>query len=61
MTEAGKDWKVYHDGLFMNLLFTDVLLNSLSKCKSMDNFFTDARNGNLPEFSFIEPKYNVNC
>ena len=60
---AGKSWHIYHDGLpqtagidHLRLEFLDVFTQ---KFREMDCFESDLRLDTLPEYMFIEPRYDT--
>lgn len=56
LSEAGKPWKIYfHD--FPQSLTLSHLWTHLNCFKFFDEFINDAKSGNLPAYSFIEPRY----
>lgn len=65
LEEAGLTWRVYYD---VNQLvsFTGVLHSAVlqpywkSNFRSMEQFHEDVKNGNLPAYSFIEPRMVFN-
>jgi len=63
LDNAGKDWCIYHDGLPQSAGISslrDEYINPLTKkFQDMDNFFEDVKNGALPYYSFIEPRYDT--
>jgi phospholipase C len=63
LSDAKKSWRIYHDGLpqtagLANL--RDEFINPLTKnFQQMGAFYDDIKNGDLPDYSFIEPKYDT--
>jgi len=62
LANAGKDWRIYHDGLpqaagidSLRLAYTDPFTRNF---REMKYFAQDARAGLLPEYTFIEPNYD---
>ena len=60
---AGKVWCIYHDGLPQTAGISslrDEYINPLTKrFQDMNDFFDDVKNGALPDYSFIEPRYDT--
>jgi phospholipase C len=61
LSRAGKDWRIYHDGLpqtagidSLRLAYVDPFT---SQFREMTYFAQDVQAGNLPEYTFIEPCY----
>ncbi|MGX1700913.1 alkaline phosphatase family protein [Microbacterium sp. NPDC055357] len=66
LEDAGLDWRIYYDELQL-IAFTGVLhapvLEKYWKTNhfaTMEQFYDDAANGNLPAYSFIEPRMAFN-
>jgi len=58
LNEANRSWKVYHYDMACSwLLVHQREIKNLLKYQGMDQFFEDAKNGDLPDFTFLEPKY----
>jgi phospholipase C len=63
LRDAGKSWCIYHDGLpqtagLANL--RDEFINPFTKnFQDMDDFYDDVDNGQLPDYTFIEPSYDT--
>lgn len=63
LSSAGKDWRIYHDGLpqtagidSLRFAYIDPFTRHFREMK----FFTqDVQDGALPEYTFIEPQYDV--
>lgn len=56
ISEAGKTWKIYfHD--FPQTLTLTSLWSQPGRFRIFDEFVADARQGALPAYSFIEPRY----
>lgn len=56
LEDAGKPWKIYfHD--FPQTLTLTKLWPYLDHFRLFDEFLEDAKNGNLPAYAFIEPRY----
>jgi phospholipase C len=60
---AGKQWRIYHDGLAQSASIASLwpeYLNALTKnFREMGNFQADVAAGDLPDYTFIEPNYDV--
>lgn len=56
MSEAGKEWKIYFHDFPQTLTLTD-LWTHIDRFRVFDEFADDAKNGTLPAYSFIEPRY----
>ena len=63
LTEAKKAWRIYHGDLpqtagidSLRLEFLDPFTKNFRK---LDDFTADVKSGDLPEYTFIEPKYNT--
>jgi phospholipase C len=60
---AGKSWRIYHDGLpqsvSINSLRDDYISPFTTNFKKMEDFADDVSKGRLPEYTFIEPDYDV--
>jgi phospholipase C len=56
MNEAGKSWGIYFHDIPQTITLTN-LWQHLDHFHSFDDFREDARNGKLPAYSFIEPRY----
>lgn len=65
LEEAGLTWRVYYD-VQQLVSFTGMLHAAVlqpywrSNFRSMEQFYDDAKNGNLPAYSFIEPRMIFN-
>ena len=63
LEEAGKSWRIYHDGLpqaaGIDSLRTDFLNIFTRNFREMSFFEGDLRTGALPEYVFIEPNYDT--
>ncbi|KAI8898929.1 phosphoesterase family-domain-containing protein [Globomyces pollinis-pini] len=62
LQENGKTWGSYYDGVApLTILYAGLRdPKNLEKIKSFPQFKLDARNGNLPQFTFLEPDYQKN-
>lgn len=56
MDDAGSSWAVYFNDFPSTLLFRN-MWEHLDKLHSFDTFLEDASKGELPAFSWIEPRY----
>ena len=60
---AGKQWCIYHDGLPQTAGITslrDEFVNPITRnFQDMDDFFEDVTKNQLPDYSFIEPRYDT--
>jgi phospholipase C len=63
ISDAGKDWRIYHDGLpqtagidSLRLSYVDPFTRHF---RNMEHFENDIKNGLLPEYTFIEPNYST--
>ncbi len=61
LANAGKDWRIYHDGLpqtagieSLRLSYVDPFTKNF---REMEHFAADVKDGHLPEYTFIEPYY----
>eukprot|EP00658_Telonema_sp_P-2_P019586 TRINITY_DN17731_c0_g1_i10.p1 TRINITY_DN17731_c0_g1~~TRINITY_DN17731_c0_g1_i10.p1 ORF type:complete len:448 (-),score=107.52 TRINITY_DN17731_c0_g1_i10:437-1780(-) len=59
MTEVGRTWKNYVNDTPWEL-FVETIAHNTDKVVSMDTFYRDAREGTLPDFSFINPRIGMN-
>ena len=57
LQKAGKTWRVYFHDMPQSILLGDIWLYALFHYKAISQFFADAHTGNLPNYSFIEPRY----
>jgi len=61
LTGAGKGWRIYHDGLPQTAGIESLrgeYINPFTKnFREMSYFVQDVQAGNLPEYTFIEPRY----
>ncbi|KAI8898930.1 phosphoesterase family-domain-containing protein [Globomyces pollinis-pini] len=62
LQENGKTWKAYFDAITPSTLLYSGLRDpkNLEKIKSFPQFKIDARNGDLPQFTYIDPDFNKN-
>jgi phospholipase C len=63
LTETNKDWRIYHDDLPQTAGIDSLRLEFLSpfttNFRAMHHFVADVNSENLPEYTFIEPKYDT--
>ncbi|HMK60921.1 MAG TPA: alkaline phosphatase family protein [Dissulfurispiraceae bacterium] len=63
LTEAKKGWRIYHDDLPQTAGIDSLRLEFLSpftaKFRAIRRFMADVNSRDLPEYTFIEPKYNT--
>ena len=63
LTAAKKKWRIYHGDLPQTAGITSLrveFLNPLTKnFRRMDDFTADVNSGDLPEYTFVEPKYDT--
>lgn len=63
LDEAGKDWCIYHDGLpqtaGISSLRDEYVDPFTEKFQDMEDFFEDVKSGELPDYTFIEPRYDT--
>ena len=58
MDEAGFDWRVYFQEVPTPIAFRDVRTpERLLKFRLLEEFTKDAKNGKLPAFSWVDPRY----
>ena len=61
LSEAGIDWKIFHDGIPQSIVLTRLLTRYLTfrGYKDMDSFYDLASGnpGDFPAYAFIEPRY----
>jgi phospholipase C len=61
---AKKTWCIYHDGLPQSAAIGSLRLDYIDPFtktfRKMEQFSTDVDQGNLPDYAFIEPDYDVN-
>jgi phospholipase C len=55
--KAGKSWRVYFHDMPQSILIGDIWLYALFYFRGFNQFLADAQTGNLPNYSFIEPRY----
>jgi phospholipase C len=54
---AGISWRVYFHDMPQSILLKDVWLHAVTHYRLFSQFLADAQSGNLPNYSFIEPRY----
>jgi phospholipase C len=63
LRSAGKDWRIYHEGLPQTAGIRDLRLEYINpftkRFRQMKHFADDVKNGILPEYTFIEPNYDA--
>jgi phospholipase C len=63
LEHAGREWCIYHNGLPQAAGLTslrDEYVNPLTdQFGDMDDFFEDIERGELPDYTFIEPRYDT--
>jgi phospholipase C len=57
LQKAGKPWRVYFHDMPQSILLGDIWLSALFHFRRFNQFLADAQTGNLPNYSFIEPRY----
>jgi len=57
LQKAGKSWRVYFHDMPQSVLLGDLWLYALFHFRRFNQFLADAHTGNLPNYSFIEPRY----
>jgi len=60
LDDAGKKWRIYHDGFPQSIVLTQLLPKAItSHYASMEDFFEDAGGPaeEFPDYTFIEPRY----
>jgi phospholipase C len=57
MSQCGKGWRVYYHDIPQSLLLGDIWLEAPLHYRFFSTFLSDAMNGALPNYSFIEPRY----
>lgn len=57
LSECGRGWRVYYHDVPQSLLLRDIWLEAPLHYRPFDTFLSDATNGTLPNYSFIEPRY----
>jgi phospholipase C len=63
LTDGGKDWRIYNDGMPQTAGISDLRLEYVDpltkRFEDFSNFANDVKNGSLPEYTFIEPDYDT--
>ena len=63
LKQAGKNWRIYHDGtpqsIGIDSLRAEYLNPLTTNFREWNYFAEDVQNATLPEYTFIEPQYNV--
>jgi phospholipase C len=60
LDDAGRSWRIYHDDLPQALGVWWLRKKYLSShFRKIDKFYRDVRSGELPDYTFIEPMYDV--
>jgi phospholipase C len=63
LREAGKEWRIYHDGLPQTAVIDSLRLEYINPLtqhfRNMEHFADDVRSGDLPSYVFIEPDYDT--
>lgn len=57
LQDAGVSWRVYFHDMPQSILLKDVWLHAVTHYRAFSQFLADAQSGNLPNYSFIEPRY----
>jgi phospholipase C len=58
LEEMGLDWRVYYELIPAVLMFKDMRhKDARPRFKAMQHFFEDVANGNIPQYTFLEPNY----
>ena len=57
LSAAGRSWRVYFHDVLQSILLRDVWLRAPLHYRFFSTFLSDAINGTLPNYSFIEPHY----
>lgn len=57
LQKAGKTWRVYFHDMPQSVLLGDIWIYALFHYRLISQFLADAHTGNLPQYSFIEPRY----
>jgi phospholipase C len=63
LEKAGKQWRIYHDGIPQAATIASLYQNFNSQTatnfRDMSNFTADVAANSLPDYTFIEPNYDV--
>jgi phospholipase C len=57
MSDCGKSWRVYFHDVPQSIMLSDIWLEAPLHFHLFSTFLSDAINGTLPNYSFIEPRY----
>lgn len=57
LSEGGKTWGIYHHDIPQSATLSKIWLELPTRLHSYDDFLSDAQAGDLPNYSFIEPRY----
>ena len=57
LSDCDKGWRVYFHDVPQSLLLGDIWLEAPFHFRFFSTFLSDAQNGTLPNYSFIEPRY----
>ncbi len=57
LSTYGKGWRVYFHDVPQSILLSDIWLEAPLHFREFKTFLSDAMNGTLPNYSFIEPRY----
>jgi phospholipase C len=57
LSSCGKSWRVYFHDLAQSIILADVWYRAVLHYRFFDQFLADAHEGQLPNYSFIEPRY----
>ena len=57
LSDCGKSWRVYFHDVPQSILLRDVWSEAVFHYRFFSTFLSDAKNGTLPSYSFIEPQY----
>lgn len=57
LSDCGKGWRVYFHDVPQSILLRDIWLEAVFHFRPFSTFLSDAQNGTLPSYSFIEPRY----
>lgn len=57
LSDRDKGWRVYFHDVPQSLLLGDIWLEAPFHFRFFSTFLSDAQNGTLPNYSFIEPRY----
>jgi phospholipase C len=57
LQKGGRSWRVYFHDMPQSILLGDLWLYAVFHFRGLAQFLADAHTGNLPDYSFIEPRY----